>query len=43
MYSKAIDLTLNQIKNCDDLDKTNIENLNFEILLKTRNVLRKRK
>ena len=36
MYSKAIDLTLNQIKNCDDLDKTNIENLNFEILLKTR-------
>ncbi len=38
MYSKAIDLTLNQIKNCDDLDKTNIENLNFEILVKTRKV-----
>ena len=35
MYSKAIDLTLNQIKQNDELDETKIKNLNFEIFSNT--------
>ena len=35
MYSKAIDLTLNQIKQNYELDETKIKNLNFEIFSNT--------
>jgi len=35
MYSKAIDLTLNQIKQNHNLDENKIKNLNFEIFSKT--------
>ena len=31
MYSKAIDLTLNQIKNSEDFDQRRVNNLNYEI------------
>ena len=35
MYSKAIDLTLNQIKQSHNLDENKIKNLNFEFFSKT--------